>query len=135
MFPGTPTTSSSLNPYTPSALGSYSHPSSSHTTPNKRSNPNDSAAPITRSRTLFYLSVRDSAGPPTWDRPISASGRSRRGKGLGRGVQGGDEQYGARNDVGDEEERLIGGSEGAAEGMGVAGGRKGKGKATLPPRW
>ena len=135
MYPTTPSTSSSFNPYSV-PLGSASASGSTYNTPNKRSHPlgsDSNAVPITRSRTLFYLSVRDSAGPSTWDRPSPSSRPSRSKRGGARGGQAGEEQYGARNDVGEEEERLIGGSGDGDED--IRGGRKGKGKAVLPPRW
>lgn len=121
MYPSTPSTASSYNPYSAPLSSSYpAHPNAQHT--------HSQAIPITRSRTLFYLSVRDSAGPSTWDRPTSSRPRI----GGRRGSRKPNEEYGARNDVDDEEERLIGGN-GEEEGFGA--GRKGKGKATLPPRW
>lgn len=113
----TPQSSAFSNPYSPHPLSAAS-----------ANNANASAAgaqnqnqPITRSRTLFYLSVRDSAGPSTWSRR--------------RPQQRAGQEYGERNDVGEEEERLIGSGEDDWGGAGVGRG-KGKGKAKgLPPKW
>ncbi|KAK6908621.1 hypothetical protein I203_102624 [Kwoniella mangroviensis CBS 8507] len=97
------------NPYLPNSPSSSSNPlfdpysaSSSSTSASKLDQP------ITRSRTLFFLSVRDSS--TTYSSKIRKSNR----------------QYGDTVDIGDDEEQigLIGGS-----GSGMSGGKG------LPPRW
>ena len=94
-LPVTPATSSSTTVF-PSSPNSLHVPTSSATA-------GPSTPPgVTRSRTLFYLSIRDSSVTPRRGPKRSAAG-----------------QYGSRNDLGDEEDGLLGARD-----------RKG-----LPPRW
>ena len=79
---------------------SYAYPSSPASSssaftprPLNTSPKNGAVEPLTRSRTLFYLSIRDSSIPLS----------SRKGKGR---------QYGDTLDVADEEEGLIGAQDG-----------------------
>lgn len=74
------------------------------------------AQPITRSRTLFYLSVRDSSS--------TSYSRGRRRSARGAGFR---QDYGDTVDVADEEERV-----GL---MGDAAGSSGSTDGGLPPKW
>ncbi|WVQ84774.1 hypothetical protein IAT38_006931 [Cryptococcus sp. DSM 104549] len=98
----TSTFSPSYNPYSPSP-----HPASASASAKDQ--------PITRSRTLFYLSIRDSSAAPF----------SRRGG--ARGDKRAEREYGENVglDDGEEGERLIGGREGWRE----------VGMKELPPKW
>jgi hypothetical protein len=90
------------NPYLPSS------PASSSTSAFQNF-PSSSKQPITRSRTLFYLSIRDSSTTS-----------------YSRGPRRGTAQYGDTVDVADDEqEGLIGGRDGSIR-VGVKG---------LPPKW
>ncbi|OCF34380.1 syntaxin 16 [Kwoniella heveanensis BCC8398] len=105
------------NPYLPLSPSSSSTPSFQNTsnpyalTPSAKHDPN---GPITRSRTLFYLSIRDSS--------TTYSTRQRK---VGR-------QYGDTIDVGEDEEQigLMGGAGVSGSGSGHFGEEKG-----LPPKW
>lgn len=109
----------SFRPTSPPSASSPSYPSIHNSLPGPSSyalSPSGSSAaqaqPITRSRTLFYLSVRDSSVTSTFDRRRS---RSR-----------GHVQYGDTVDVADDEqEGLIGGRDGEV-GLDMKG---------LPPKW
>lgn len=105
-----PPTPSPSTPY-----GSYPYPNQSNyaaSGPSGPSTPAPQAQPVTRSRTLFYLSVKDSSGP-------SYSRSRRRGKGVRQ-------DYGDTVDVAEEEERV--GLMGPERGLGP-------GEGGLPPRW
>lgn len=110
-IPRTPPSSahSPAPPYPPPSAYPSSHPSSYTSFPPSGSNV-PQAQPITRSRTLFYLSIRDSSG----------TSYPRKRRKVGR-------QYGEGFEGVDEEERLIGG-DGNENGVELGG----KG---LPPKW
>lgn len=103
-------------PYIPRTPPSSSHtpaPPPNYPIPpgNNSASSSTQAIPITRSRTLFYLSVRDSSAT------ASGSSRARGKRRIGNG-----REYGNKVDVGDdEEERLIG--------------MEDDGRGGLPPRW
>jgi syntaxin 16 len=102
---------SASSPSYPSIHNSLAGPSSYALSPSG-SSAAQQAQPISRSRTLFYLSVRDSSVTTTFDR--------RRSQARGH------VQYGDTVDVADDEqEGLIGGRDGEV-GLDMKG---------LPPKW